>query len=686
MSSRHPPSPQSPGFTQPDNAIEAVVPEQGGSCHSSSIGAAPSSTNDHAIALVGHQNVGKSAMFQRLTGLHATVSNYPGTTIEITRGSSTSHEGTHIIDTPGVVTLPSSTPDEQTTVQLLLHERLQAIVQIGDAKNLRRTLLLTVLLAEMEVPLVLALNMMDEAQIRGIRLNTDLLTARMHAPVVETVAIRGEGLREMQECMQTTGVPHLHLEYPPAIETAVAEISAHLPESGISHRSLALLWFAGDPAAGDFLAERLGPEAFQQLLDHRDRLQLSFTEPLALVIQDRRIKFVEELAHDAIQETGSRWASASSRLGTLATHPIWGFPILLTVLLGIYWFVGVFGAGTLVDLLESGLFGKFINPQVIVWIERLLPVPILADLIVGEYGLWTMGMTYAVALILPIVTTFFLAFSLLEDSGYLPRLAAFTNRVFRTVGLNGKAVLPMVLGLGCVTMATMTSKIMENKRDRLLVILLLALAVPCSAQLGIVMGMLASISLGATAVWALVVMGVLITIGWLASKVLPGERTSLLVELPPMRWPTVSNVVAKTAVRIEWYLKEVVPLFLLGAFIMFLFDRTGLLDLLIRAGEPLVSGWLGLPAEASSAFILGFLRRDFGATGLFVMESQGLLDSRQTLVAMVTITLFIPCVASVFMMARERGWRTASGIVALVMPLAFLVGGLLNLALAGLGW
>jgi ferrous iron transport protein B len=297
-----------------------------------------------------------------------------------------------------------------------------------------------------------------------------------------------------------------------------------------------------------------------------------------------------------------------------------------------------------------------------------------------------MGMTYAVALILPIVTTFFLAFSLLEDSGYLPRLAAFTNRLFRTVGLNGKAVLPMVLGLGCVTMATMTSRVMENKRDRLLVILLLALAVPCSAQLGIVMGMLASISLGATAVWALVVLGVLITIGWLASRVLPGERTSLLVELPPLRWPSLSNVIAKTAVRIEWYLKEVVPLFMLGAFVMFTIDRVGLLDLLIRAGEPLVSGWLGLPAEASSAFILGFLRRDFGATGLFVMESQGLLSGRQTLVAMVTITLFIPCIASVLMMARERGWRTSLAIISLVMPLAFLVGGLLNQALTGLGW
>jgi ferrous iron transport protein B len=297
-----------------------------------------------------------------------------------------------------------------------------------------------------------------------------------------------------------------------------------------------------------------------------------------------------------------------------------------------------------------------------------------------------MGMTYALALILPIVSTFFLAFGVMEDSGYLPRLAALSNRLFQALGLNGKAVLPMVLGLGCVTMATLTTRVLENKRERLLVTLLLALAIPCSAQLGVVMGMLAGISLAATMIWGGVVFLVLLAVGWLAARLIPGERTQLLVELPPLRWPMFSNLIFKTLARLEWYIKEVVPLFLLGTALMFILDKTGILSWLIEVSQPLITGWLGLPAEASAAFLMGFLRRDFGATGLFVLEAQGLLSPLQVVVAMVTVTLFIPCIASVMVISKERGWRTTAGILILVFPLAFFIGGLLNRILLGIGW
>jgi ferrous iron transport protein B len=219
-----------------------------------------------------------------------------------------------------------------------------------------------------------------------------------------------------------------------------------------------------------------------------------------------------------------------------------------------------------------------------------------------------------------------------------------------------------------------------------LVTLLLALAIPCSAQLGVVMGMLAGISFAATLIWSGVVLAVLFAIGWLAARVIPGERTQLLVELPPLRLPLFSNVLLKTLARLEWYIKEVVPLFLLGTLIMFILDKVGILALLIKAGEPLVSGWLGLPPETSAAFLMGFLRRDFGATGLFVMQSKGLLSPAQVVVAMVTITLFVPCIASVMMIAKERDWKTAAAMLILIFPLAFIVGGLLNHLLTVTGW
>jgi len=284
------------------------------------------------------------------------------------------------------------------------------------------------------------------------------------------------------------------------------------------------------------------------------------------------------------------------------------------------------------------------------------------------------------------VATFFTAFALLEDSGYLPRLAVMSDRAFRVMGLNGKAVLPMVLGLGCDTMATLTTRILATRKERLLAMLLLALGVPCSAQLGVILAMLAAVPPQAAAVWVFTIVGVMVSVGWIAAQLLPGQRGDFVVELPPMRLPALANVLSKTLARVEWYLKEALPLFLVGTFVLFVLDRLQLLQVVIRAGEPLVTGVLGLPPEASAAFLIGFLRRDFAATRLFDMSRGGGLDVVQVVVAMVTITLFIPCIANVFMIAKERGWKTAGAIAAFVFPLAFAVGGLVRLLMLGLGF
>ena len=655
--------------------------------------AIPMNTEDRegSIALVGHPNVGKSVLFQKLTGQRVIVSNYPGTTVELARGSLRSIPDTILVDTPGVITFPPQSEDEQVTGRVLLYEPLKAILQVGDAKNLRRTLTLTVQLAEMGVPLILALNMMDEAQSRGVTLKHALLAETLSIPVIPTTATRGRGLQELITALEECCPSQFRLIYPAEIETAVDQFCTqfadkHLKNTPIAPRSLALLWLSGDPVTEKWMHEQVEDGTFQDLVTLRHTVQLSFVDPLAQVIQGVRLDYVDRIVSLVLQESGLGWRGKSTLLSRLTTHPIWGWVILGGVLYALYWFVGVFGAGFLVGLLEENLFGQFINPWVEDLVTRFVSLPFLADLLVGEYGLWTLGLTYALALILPIVTTFFLAFGVLEDSGYLPRLAALSNRLFHRLGLNGKAVLPMVLGLGCVTMATLTTRVLESKRERLLVILLLSLAIPCSAQLGVIMGMLAGVSLTAVLIWSVVLGVVMLTIGWLAARLVPGERTQLLVELPPLRWPVLSNVVVKTAARIEWYLKEVVPIFLLGAVFLFLLDRTGILERIIRAGEPLVTGWLGLPPEASAAFLVGFMRRDFGATGFFVMQSQGLLTPMQIVVAMVTITLFIPCVASVMMIAKERNWKTALGMVLMVIPLAFFVGGLLSRLLTLIGW
>ncbi|MBI3159112.1 MAG: ferrous iron transport protein B [Chloroflexi bacterium] len=635
------------------------------------------------IALVGHSNVGKSALFQKLTGQRVIVANYPGTTVALARGRLLATPGVALVDTPGVVTLPARSEDERITARVLLDEPLDAVVQVGDAKNLPKTLNLTLQLAELGLPLVLALNMVDEA---GPGIDSEGLAGLLGVPVILTAAVHGQGLAQLGAALPQACPSSRRLPYPPAIESALAEMIPLLPSGQTSKRGLALLYLCGDSEVEGWLSRRRAPEALENLNSIRRRAQAALLpQPLAEAVQAARWQAAEVLAAQVHGPAATR-PPFRSRLAQWTIHPFWGLPILLAVLVALFWFVGVVGAQWLVGLLETNLFGEVINPALTAFVRRTIPLEWLADLLVGEYGLWTLGVTYAAALILPIVTTFFLAFGLLEDSGYLPRLAALSNRWFRALGLNGRAILPMVLGLGCVTMATLTTRTLETRRERFLVTLLLALAVPCSAQLGVVMGLLASVSPAAAALWAGVVLMVLFAVGALAARLAPGERQPLVLELPPLRWPLLANIVVKTLARLEWYLREVVPMFLLGALLMFLLDRSGALAGLVRLAEPLTVGWLGLPAAAAPAFVLGFLRRDFGAAGFFILSAAGLLSPAQTVVAMVTITLFIPCIASVLVIAREHGWRVALGMFVLIFPLAFLVGGMLQRLLAFIGF
>ncbi len=639
-------------------------------------------TTAQAILLVGHPNVGKSVLFHRLTGAYVNVSNYPGTTVEVTRASARFDREASLLDTPGVLALPSRSDDERATVRALLSEQVRCLVQVGDAKNLRRTLTLSALLAELGVPTVLALNMHDEAAARGVTVDIPRLSEELGIPVLATVATGGEGIGELTNSLTQARIPEAMLHYDPEIETDILltaqAIMVLAPHPQLSARGLAILYLGGDPEVADWLAEHAGVR-FPELEDLRLRAQERAENDLPAVLARERTEAADALAANVIQRTARSSPLLSQRIGQYVVHRIWGIPILLAVLYLVYQFVGVFGATTLVGLMEEQLFEGILNPAFTNLVTASIGTPWIIDMLTGQYGLWTMGMTYALALILPIVTTFFIAFGVLEDSGYLPRLTVIANRLFSLIGLNGRAVLPMVLGLGCVTMATLTTRILHSPRERMITIFLLALAIPCSAQLGVVLGMLGKISFTAVLVWAAAMLGILLLSGFLAARLIPGKRIPLVTELPPMRLPSMGNVLKKTGGRLKWYLVEVIPLFLIGTFLMFSLDRLGILPAIVRAGEPLVSGWLGLPPEASAAFVMGFLRRDFGATGLFAMAHT--LSPIQAVVGMITITLFIPCFASLLMMIKEQGARVALAMVAFIVPFAFFVGGLFNLAL-----
>jgi ferrous iron transport protein B len=633
-----------------------------------------------SLLLIGNPNVGKSVIFGALTQTYVTVSNYPGTTVELIRGRAGQLPGQpEVVDSPGTNSLIPQSEDERVSRDLLLELPEATVIQVGDMKSLHRALYLTIQIAELGRSQILVLNLEDEARDLGIRVEANRLEQAIGVPVVPATAVTGQGIGEIRSRLIEAAPVRVLPHYPEAVTTAAAAIERLLPDSlGSARRGLAIMILAGDQSLDDWMTENLSPDDRETVARSRERLTRMIGKPVSAVIAEARHQLANELVSSSLHSSDSFQSPLRSRLGALAMHPIWGVPTLMLVLVVAYYMVGVLGAGTLVDLMESQLFGRLINPGAIWLTERLLPWQLARDFLVGEYGLITMGLTYAIAIVLPVVGTFFIFFGLLEDSGYLPRLAVMVNRLFRIMGLNGKAVLPMVLGLGCDTMATLTTRILPSRKERILVTLLLALGIPCSAQLGVILAMLSVMTLTGVVIWAAVVTAVLLAVGWAAARVLPGRSSSFLLEVPPLRLPKLSNIVVKTVARTEWYLKEAVPLFLLGTGLLFVMHATGLLPVIERWAEPLVVGMLGLPAQAADAFLIGFLRRDYGAAGLFMLQQKGLLDGVQVVVSLVVITLFVPCVAHFFMMVKERGVKAALAIVAFIVPFAFLVGGLLN--------
>jgi ferrous iron transport protein B len=637
------------------------------------------------VVLMGNPNVGKSVIFAHLTGQYVTVSNYPGTTVEVSKGIGILEgKKTLVVDAPGVNSLIPSSEDEKVARDLLLSEEPTSVIQVADAKNLRRTLLLTLQLSEMGLPLILNLNMMDEARQSRVSIDTGKLEKILGIPIVSTVATEGTGITELKKHAFSGKRSSFRIDYGPKIEEAVSGIKKLFPSSFPSGRAVSLMFLAYDKSIEKWIIETHDEEVIGEARKIRERLQSGFSRNLNQIIGETRNRQIALLVKQ-ILTSEPRSALFLQKLGDLTMRPATGIPILFAVLYLMYKFVGEFAAQTGVDFLEEQIFGVFINPIAVKIVYFIMPFQFLRDFLVGEYGIITMALTYAFAIVFPILTAFFIFFSILEDSGYLPRLAILLNKSFRKIGLSGKAIIPMVLGLGCDTMATMTTRTLETRKERIIATLLLALAIPCSAQLGVILGMIGGLSAKATIIWAGVVIFILLLVGYLAAKVIPGKSSDFIMEIPPLRVPKISNILIKTLARIEWYFREAVPLFILGTAILFFMDKFYMLAFIEKLASPIVVSFLGLPAKATQAFLIGFLRRDYGAAGLFALAREGLLNPTQIVVSLVTITLFVPCIAQFLVMIKERGTKVTLWITAFVFPFAFIVGGILNLILRVLG-
>ena len=635
--------------------------------------------------LVGHPNVGKSVLFNALTGKYVTVSNYPGTTVDVAQG--TGRVRGHLVefvDSPGIYSLVSHSEEEKVTRSLLLQSP-GVLIQVADAKNLARTLSLTFELSELNIPMVLCLNMMDEADSWGYRIDAERLSEILGIPVVKTVATTQEGLEELRKSLFQAAPPKWKNSYPPEVQRAIRNLQAELPDK---LRFISALLLQNHTPPEDF--PLLPPQISGRIAHCLENIRRRFLRPLpAIFIESRREQAALVLA-EVLTSPAAPFSVPAGRglqvLGQWCLRPWPGYLIAVLALWALYEFVGVLGAQIAVDFLENTVFGGTVNPVLTRAVHLLVPWPFLRDMLIGDYGVFTMALTYAFALILPIVTTFFLALGFLEDTGYLPRLSVLLNRAFKIIGLNGKAVLPMILGVGCGTMALLTTRILDTKKERILASFLLALAVPCSAQLGVIFAMTAGLSGSVFALWLFVVVATFLGAGWVSSKLLPGAPAPFLMEIPPMRLPQMKNLLTKVASRLKWYVWEVVPLFIYGTLALYFLDALGWLGAVERFCAPLITGLLGLPEKATEAFLVGFLRRDYGAAGLYQLQRQGLLSLRQSAVSLVAITLFMPCIAQWFMSVKERGLKVTLAISGLVIFYALLVSAGVNQILLALGW
>jgi ferrous iron transport protein B len=618
--------------TRPENgAVDAA-------CHCQPSGTEARS-GVQTVVLAGNPNVGKSVVFNAFTGTYVDVSNFPGTTVELLRGRMGEAD---VVDTPGVYGVSSFNDEERVARDIILTG--DVVVNVVDAVHLERDLFLTLQLIDMGKRMVVALNMADEARSRGLAVDRDLLEDLLGVPVIETVAVKGVGMDALKEaiaCARLGRVDH-------GLEAELVEMA-----SRVGSRAEALMVLEGDAVVSERHGLQPGTGRETIYLSRRDR--------------------VNDICHHVIKES-TQGASFSARLSRWMMHPATGIPMLLGLLYLMWVVLGQWVAGGLVGITEESIMLAHWVP----FAERVVGAVFeqgsaMYTILAGEFGVLTMTPTYLLGVILPLVTGFYLLLSFLEDSGYLPRIAALADRSLTAVGLNGRAVIPLILGLGCVTMGTLTTRILGSKRERFIATALMAIAVPCSAQIAVITGLMARTGPWYSAAYVGFLLLVFGAVGAVLNKLVPGTSTDLLIDLPSLRVPRLDNVVRKSFTKVWHFMKEVTLFFAIGALIISVLQVTGALDWIIKVAAPLMVGWLGLPAEAATAFVMGFVRRDFGATGFFSMN----LTDAQLLVGMVTITLFVPCIASAMVIWKERGPAYFAGLFAGSIGVAFLVGGLI---------
>ncbi|MBF0106072.1 MAG: ferrous iron transporter B [Deltaproteobacteria bacterium] len=577
---------------------------------------------------------------------------------------------THLFDTPGSATLAANGEDEMVLRDLILSRMVDRVLVVADAKNLRRSLALALELAEFNLPMVFDLNMLDEAENMGIEIDTTALTRLLGVPVGRTVAVEKIGVGELAELVLDPQVPNRLTTFPAAIEASLKQLEGILLTTLIRPRGLAVLLLCGDPCAENFIREHLGEAKLDRAMAVVVETQKHFNTQLKTLITDCFYEQAKIITDRVVLSHAGGW-NPLVRFGSLAQHPVYGTLIGIVMLLVAYYWIGAFGATYVVDNLSRTFFDHVVMPFS-AKIVNYIPSAFVRDAFMDpDFGLLPTGLFLALGIVFPVLFCFYSFQAVLEDSGYLPRLAILFDRFFRKIGLNGQGIIPLFLGFSCIAMAVITTRMLPTRKERN-ILTLLVVGVPCAPLFAVMIVILGKMPVTAALFVFLLIFARIIITGYVAAKVLPGRLPDLILEIPQMRIPRLHILWNKTWRRTWDFMREAVPVFIVASFGVFVFQRLGGLRVIEDLSHPVVHGLLGLPDQAVQVFIKTAIRRENGATELNLLRDQ--FDNVQLIVTMVVMTFLMPCINTIIVILKERGLKACLTILATVFVTALAAG------------
>ncbi len=563
------------------------------------------------ILIMGNPNVGKSAIFSRLTGIHVIASNYPGTTVEFTQGTmQLKDEKAVLVDVPGTYGLEVTSKAEEIAVKML--ENGDAVIDVVDATNLERNLHLTLHLLEKNIPVIVALNIWDDAKHKGITIDVKKMEELLGVPVVPTVAVTGEGIKELV---------------------------CRIPEAS-------------------------SPEISERTEEQR------WTEAARII--------------DKVQSLQHRHHTALEIIGDASVKPLTGIPMAFLVMFAVFKLIRFVGEQLIGNVFEP-IFERLWKPLMMQLSSILHPGSFLHSIVIGKliegeidfvqsFGVLTTGLFVPIAMVLPYVFSFYLVLCFLEDFGYLPRLAVLLDNLMHRMGLHGWAIIPALLGLGCNVPGVMATRILESRRERFIAATIISIGVPCAALQAMIWGLVGERGGRYVGIIYLSLFIVWIVLGRVLDMILKGQSPELIMEVPPYRLPSLQTISKKLLMRMVAFLKEALPIVLLGVLVVNILYFLKVFDVIANLTSPVITNVFGLPKEAVAAIAVGFFRKDVAVGMLGTLN----LTAKQLVVAATVLAMFFPCIATFVVLFKELGVTDTLKSILVMLISSLVVGGLLN--------